>query len=173
MNAAILIFAVLALIFAVYATLKARSADEFAGNAHKRANDTWGRISRIETAADSAEAVASKAHFRLDTVDNELFRSGEYPDLGVRDWARKWRKDLRDGQDRLGGDIASLYNKSQDDVSFLAARIQFLEDGDKRIAASRRQAKREAAKAEKRAELDRKKALREQRKANEQANRAF
>lgn len=165
-SALTLLFSFLAVILAVYAAVKARSADEFGANAHKRSNDTWNKLSTVKCEFDrlydrviSAELATEKAHHRLNRHERELFRDGEYPDQGLRDWARKWRGDLRQSVYEINEQLVDLRdairqvndNQKEDAQSF-AERVQFLEEGDERIIKERKKIEREAKKAMREAE---------------------
>ncbi len=79
--------AVLSLVVATIAACYARAADSFADKCHQRINGAMDKFHRISYGQDDVRRLM-----------HEVFgegRSGVYPDMGLRDWARQWRGRLR------------------------------------------------------------------------------
>lgn len=99
MSAMLVIFLVslAALVVATVAACYARAADSFADKCHQRINGAMDKFHRLSYGQDDVRRLM-----------HEVFgegRSGRYPDMGLRDWARKWRGDLR-------RDVANLKSNS-------------------------------------------------------------
>jgi hypothetical protein len=83
----------------------ARDAEDFADRTHQRLNgfmSVWGPDKQAMHARDFNDLKHK--------VNHEVFgigRSGEYPDMGLRDWCREWRG-------RLRRDVAELRARVQD-----------------------------------------------------------
>jgi hypothetical protein len=82
----------------------ARDAEDFADRTHQRLNgfmSVWGPDKQAMHARDFNDLKHK--------VNHEVFgigRSGEYPDMGLRDWCREWRGRLRNDVARLRNDAA-------------------------------------------------------------------
>lgn len=114
-----IILTVLAVAAAVWAVLEAAGIR----TVHKRLNDLYGRVKRHEeTPHASGRAIAEQ----FDEIQNELFREGSYPDLGLREWCRVWRGRLRDDVAELKEQNVKLLSR----VTTLEARVQFLENSN-------------------------------------------
>lgn len=110
---ALYVLIVIACGIALWSLFESRSANGL----HKRVNDAFTRIRDLQDYEASTDEVSNITDDRLTKVENELFREGEYPDLGVRAWCRVWRGRLRNDvsimREGFSSDIGSLYNRIQ------------------------------------------------------------
>lgn len=90
----------------------AKSADTFADKCHGRMNGAMEKFSKLERLAE-----------RIEKLEYEVLgkgRSGVYPDMGLRDWAREWRGWLRSDVAALQGQVPTV---SRVDIESLDKRI--------------------------------------------------